>query len=102
MFNFKQFLEFKNNFSIDTFGPNQKLQGVINHIRKELVELEQKPDDLEEWIDVMLLAFDGAYRSGATPDQVISMLQYKQDKNERRSWPNWREVPDDQAIEHLK
>ncbi len=47
-------------FSLRTFGPGPRTAGVIDHIRKELREIEADPLDLEEWIDVVLLAFDGA------------------------------------------
>ena len=52
-------------FSARTFGPGPRAAGVIDHIRKELREIEAAPDDLEEWIDVLMLALDGAWRSGA-------------------------------------
>lgn len=50
-------------FSLHTFGPGHRTQGVLNHIRKELTELEAEPLELSEWIDVVLLALDGAWRS---------------------------------------
>jgi hypothetical protein len=47
-----------------TFGPGVRTLGVTNHIRKELEEIEKDPHDLNEWTDVIILAFDGAWRSG--------------------------------------
>jgi ribA/ribD-fused uncharacterized protein len=73
---------------------------VIDHIRKELREIEADPTDVSEWIDVVILAFDGAWRHGATPDQIIAALVAKQAKNEARTWPDWRTLPQDRAIEH--
>lgn len=35
-------------FSTEAFGPGERRKGVIDHIRKELVELGAPPDDLEE------------------------------------------------------
>lgn len=89
-------------FSEQTFGPGMRTQGVIDHIRKELLEIEAAPADLSEWIDVAILALDGAWRTGATPQQIIEALVAKQDKNEARQWPDWRIVPDGQAIEHVR
>lgn len=102
-FNFEDFLHRRNVFSLDTFGPGKRHQPVIDHIRKELVEIEATPDDLEEWIDVLLLAFDGAWRcTGAQPEEVIEMLEYKVLKNQNRKWPDWRTADPDKAIEHLR
>lgn len=83
-----------------TFGPGERTAGVIDHIRKELLEVEAAPYDTSEWIDVAILAFDGAMRAGATPEQVVAALKAKQDRNEGRTWPDWRTMPKDQAIEH--
>lgn len=83
-----------------TFGPGDRRKGIIDHIRKELVEIEHAPKDVTEWIDVAILALDGAWRSGATPEQIVEALHNKQIKNEGRVWPDWRNMPVDAAIEH--
>lgn len=72
-------------WSARTFGPG-RLLGVVDHIRKELREIEQEPTDLKGWIDVAILALDGAWQA----------------KNEAREWPDWRTLPNDVAIEHVK
>lgn len=87
-------------FSLRTFGPGPRAEGVVDHIRKELREIEADPTDIEEWIDVVLLAFDGAYRAGHEPEQIAAALEAKLAKNERRTWPDWRSVPAGKAIEH--
>lgn len=73
-----------------TFGPGPRTAGVTDHIRKELREIEAAPDDLGEWVDVIILAFDGAWRCGADPQQIIDAVKVKQAKNEAREWPDWR------------
>lgn len=83
-----------------TFGPGRRTKGVIDHIRKELVEIEDDPDDWTEWIDVVILALDGAWRHGAEPRQILDAIVAKQAKNEARVWPDWRTLSDDVAIEH--
>lgn len=83
-----------------TFGPGDRRKGIIDHIRKELVEIEHAPKDVTEWIDVAILALDGAWRSGASPEQIVAALVGKQAKNEGRTWPDWRTQPEDKAIEH--
>ncbi len=100
--NLLQHLTRQRYWSLKTFGPGQRTKGVLDHIRKELREIEADPDDLEEWLDVVILAFDGAWRAGYSPDAIIKMLLTKQFKNERRNWPDWRTAEPDKAIEHVK
>ena len=96
-------------WSRHTFGPDVR-PGVVDHIRKELKEIEASDYlDLEEWIDVVILGLDGAWRSLegtaytgdlAKADAIISMLALKQQKNEHRVWPDWRTADRSKAIEH--
>lgn len=99
-FDFLAHLQRQRDFSERTFGPGQRTAGVCDHIRKELGEIEKAPGDLDEWIDVVILGLDGAWRTGASPQQILDALLAKQDKNEARTWPDWRTVPADKAIEH--
>ena len=89
-------------WSARTFGPGLRTQGVIEHIRKELEEILTAPTDLEEWIDVVILALDGAWRMGASPEQIIVQVVAKQTKNESREWPDWRTATEAQPIEHIR
>lgn len=89
-------------FSERTFGPGERTAGVTDHIEKEVREVRQKPHDLSEWIDLVLLSLDGAWRHGFTPEQIAAALDAKQTKNEARSWPDWRTAPTDKAIEHVR
>src|SRR5512143_2417394 len=82
-----------------TFGP-QRPAGVLDHCRKELDEIEENPYDLDEWIDLAALAFSGALRTGAEPWQIIAAFKANQAENESRTWPDWRIVNPDKAIEH--
>ena len=50
----------------------------------------------------MILALDGAWRSGATPEQIDAAWQAKQAKNEARQWPDWRTSDPNKAIEHVR
>lgn len=85
-----------------TFGPNQQVTGVLDHIRKELVEVEENPADVTEWVDVIILAFDGAWRAGHEPQTILDALRDKQARSERRTWPDWRTMSPDRAIEHIE
>lgn len=101
-FDFAAHLARQRAWSEETFGPGARTKGVIDHIRKELKEIEADPSDVEEWIDVVILALDGAWRAGFTPLQIIAALETKQSRNESRNWPDWRTASPDQAIEHVR
>lgn len=87
-------------WSRETFGPSLRTKGVIDHIRKELGEIEQDPHDLSEWVDVVILAMDGFWRHGGAASDLFPALLAKQKKNMARAWPDWRTMSEDQAIEH--
>ena len=99
-FDFIAHLYRQREFSLKTFGPGARVNGIVDHIRKELLEVLDKPTDISEWTDVAILALDGAWRAGASPEQIVEALVAKQDKNESRKWPDWRLSPADTAIEH--
>lgn len=88
-------------FALEAFGPEPRTAGTLAHIRGELDEIAANPTDITEWIDVVILAFDGALRL-FTPEQITAALVAKQARNEQRTWPDWRTVPTDQPIEHIK
>jgi hypothetical protein len=99
-FDFVAHLRRQAEFSFRAFGPGMRTAGVCDHIRKELIEIEAAPADVSEWMDVAILALDGAWRAGATPEQIVEALVGKQTKNEQRSWPDWRTADPTKAIEH--
>lgn len=103
-FDFVAHLRRQREFSERTFGPGKRLAGVIDHIRKELEEVWRAAEDgeptLPEWVDVIILALDGAWRSGATPQEISAAIAAKQARNEARKWPDWRSADPDKAIEH--
>ncbi len=100
--NFKQYIDKQISWSEKTFGPGKRDAGLIDHIKKELKEIINSPGDLEEWIDVIILAIDGAWRNGFLPEEIIYCLEQKQEKNILRKWPDWKTAPEGKAIEHIK
>jgi hypothetical protein len=100
-FDFVEHVTRQSEWSRRTFGPGFRM-GVVEHIRKELKEIEADPFSLEEWNDVMILAIDGALRAGHSPEDIAEGLAAKQSKNEARQWPDWRNVPPGQPIEHVR
>ena len=89
-------------WSTNTFGPGPRTKGIVNHIKKELDEIEAEPYDLEEWVDVIILAIDGAWRTGASANQILQAYNTKIVKNIERQWPDWRNYTQDQEIEHIR
>lgn len=87
-------------WSRETFGPALRTKGIIDHIKKELREIEADPHDLSEWVDVVILAMDGFWRHGGNASDLFSALLAKQKKNMARTWPDWRTMSEDTAIEH--
>lgn len=80
-----------------TFGPESRCDGFV-HVVKPWNELWGDPTDGSDWIDVMLAAIDGAWRTGFTPEQIVSALQEQQLMNESRT--DWRTSDPDKTIEH--
>lgn len=95
-------LEHQRDWSRETFGPGSRLNGVLAHIRKELKEIEEAPEDPTEWADLIILAFDGAMREGHDPQTILDAIVGKQARNETRTWPDWRTMSPDQPIEHVR
>lgn len=97
-----QHLRRSREFSERTFGPGQRTAGLVEHIQSELDEIQRDPTDLFEWIDVVILALDGAWRAGYSPEEIAAALSIKQKRNEGRRWPDWRSVGEGKAIKHVK
>lgn len=87
MFNLTTYLTAHTTWSARTFGKDRHPISIVKHLRKECDELEATPQDLVEWIDILILAFDGAFIAGFTPDQITFALQHKQSINFGRKWP---------------
>lgn len=90
------------NWSKQVFGPALRTKGIIQHITKELAEIESNPHDLSEWVDVIMLAMDGYWRHGGSAFSLLHDLRAKQRKNVARVWPDYRTVSEDVAIEHVQ
>lgn len=89
-------------WATDTFGHRRATASYLDHIRKELVEVEADPYSLEEWCDVAMLALTAAMRHGHSPQAVIDQIIAKQAINENRTWPDWRTCDPTKAIEHVR
>lgn len=95
-------LERQHDFSLRTFGPGLRTEGLIDHIKKELTEISANPHDVVEWVDVVLLALDGAWRAGYYPGEICEAIKEKLERNMARKWPDWRTAEPGKAIEHVR
>ena len=105
MIDFEQVLHEQIEFSFETFGPQSysNADGLVDHITKELEEIKKDPSDLMEWIDIAILAFDGAWRcTDASPNDIIWAYIQKMEINKQRKWPDWRTATPGKAIEHVR
>jgi len=89
-------------FSAKTFGPGPRSAAIIDHLCKELREIEAAPAYVYEWVDVVLLALDGAWRAGFEPNEIAFAIATKQLRNEDRDWPDWHTANPDKAICHVR
>lgn len=103
MISFAEIVKSQIDFSLKTFGPPKRNpEFILKHIEKELSEIRDAPADLAEWIDIIILAIDGAWRQGYSEDVIEATLIGKIEVNSKRNWPDWRTVPPDQPIEHIR
>jgi len=99
-------------FSRATFGPNERREGVLDHIEKECVEVREANGESSEWVDLVILSCDGLLRRLWTTmprrsaeeiaEVAVNIIVGKQGRNECREWPDYRKLPTDKAIEHVK
>ncbi len=114
MFDLESHLRRQMAFSRGNFGPGERRKGVTAHIKKELDEeiatAATADEAAREWGDVVLLGLDGCaralveagYRWDAIPRMICEILNQKQGYNEQRIWPDWRTLPEDAPIEHVR
>lgn len=76
--------------------------GPLDHLKKEIAEIESEPHDTKEWVDAIILAIDGYLRAGGNVGNVLHDLFAKQEKNFTRKWPDWRLFDPNKAVEHVR
>ena len=80
-------------WSRETFGESS-LESNIDHLRDELNEVVENPNDIEEWADVMLLYMNASSFVGHTMDDIFEAVQKKYEKNNKRTWGE----PDERGV----
>jgi hypothetical protein len=81
--------------------PRTTTVGAANHLRKEIEELTDKPDDAEEWADVLHLAIQGGCKAAGSLNNFLQVVGNKLDENtKKRKWPA---APDAEGVyEHKR
>jgi hypothetical protein len=89
-------------WSTKTFGEGDNTEGLCKHIEKELGEIRDDPQDPMEWVDVIILAFDGLWRlMGPNPEEMIALIQHKEEINFLREW-HVENFQSGKPIEHVR
>ena len=86
-------------WSKETFGCGIRTEPILKHIEMEVQEVrDSKGEDPYEWIDIIILALDGALNAGFTPEEIAFFLRNKFEKNKNRAYKK----NDDGVFLHVK
>lgn len=86
-------------WSDQTFGSHCRLQGMLAHLRKEVQELSDHPDDTAELADCFMLLLDISRSMNVDTHQLIQETRNKLEINKQR---RWGEPGPDGEVEHLR
>ncbi len=97
----EKFIKKRNKFSSKQFGTKKErgCLGPLHHLKKEVQELIDNPDDEMEWADNFLLLLDAAWRKGHSLQDLINFADKKLDININRKWG---EPDKDGVYQHIK
>lgn len=82
-----------------TFGEGRPPHGAIAHLGREVAELAEKPFDIWEYADCLMLLIDAASNAGINVDEIVATVWEKLAINRDRKWGE--EQPDG-TIEHIR
>jgi len=60
------------------FGSPPRTRNIIDEITSNLEDIADHPLELNNWVDIIFLAFDGAWRAGYEPSTIIRGIKSKQ------------------------
>ena len=73
-------------WSDSVFGKRSDPSGPLKHLKEEVDEVLERPDDVEEWADCLLLLLDAARIKGIDACSLLLACQSKLEKNKQRKW----------------
>lgn len=80
-------------WSWNTFK-DSTIRSNIAHLRDEIDEIEETPENIEEWADVIILYMNAAHFSGHSMDDILKAVHAKHEKNKKRKWGE----PDERGV----
>lgn len=87
VFGLAAYIKTHRDWTLDTFGPGKRTQRLAYQIKKGLGEIDNHPDSLSRWVDLIILTIDGALRCGGdSPFEIIRALKSQQQDNMARVW----------------
>ena len=85
-------------WSDEMMGPGPRLATGLEHLRRELAEIEADPKNPEEYADALMILYDVARREGITAPMIRAAAFRKLEINKTRRWA----AGADGVIEHVK
>lgn len=97
----REFFTEHGKWSEATFGTTAERgpEGTLIHLAKETIEAAEKPYDIMEYSDMLLLLCDSTRRAGFTCDQLMDAAWRKLEICKTRQWPK---AVDGQPVEHIE
>lgn len=80
-------------WSRNTFK-DSTMESNLDHLRDELNEIVENPNDIEEWADVIMLYMNAASFAGHSMDDILVAVNEKLEKNKKRKWGE----PDERGV----
>lgn len=79
--------------------PQRTMGSILAHLRSEIAEIEENPDDIMEFADAFMLLFDAVSYQGFHMSEVYRAMDRKLEINKARKWgrPNAEGF-----VEHIK
>ena len=79
--------------------PTRSLESITNHLKKEIQELLDDPDDIMEFADCFMLLLDAASYQGHKMSDIWRAMGKKLEINKNRQWG---EPNEEGFVEHIK
>lgn len=68
------------------FGANRSPMGPLKHLAKEVTEAQEKPSDITEYADMILLVMNAAHCNGWDGYALLEAVDKKLQINKQRKW----------------
>lgn len=86
-------------WSDSVFGEGRPPTAPLHHLKKEVREAIENPDDDSEYADMLMLILDAYRMKGGTANELIKYTYNKLEENKQRKWGK----PDKNGVvEHVR